>query len=239
MKPLVASAKNLDGNPLDLGSSERLFQQTDTISGIDFAYTKPDMKILFLMLIQGLGFIFLYHGIRLGQQYAPWFKHQWHEYLEKQKLQNALPGLLLSLSTLLQSGQALPQALKNLSTFPQGKSFNSALRANDKDPFSYIRMLCELSHRNGISLASTLKKLSHHLSQELTLHTKCQTLAYPLKLQAILACLIPWIALLLFGLIDFNLIKTACLHGSGRVGFLTALLLELGGFLWIYRILKK
>ncbi|MBI3019363.1 MAG: hypothetical protein HYY61_05685 [Deltaproteobacteria bacterium] len=203
------------------------------------------MFILKLTLILLSGVTSFYVSLNL---YTLFITHQkWVlDYFTQKKNEKVViknfPSLCLQLSALLQSGHALPQALKHLAQSPNGRTFyhflTSPTKKLDSDILEFLKHSLLLSSKNGIALSALLKRLSELARLEQEFEEKTKVLSYPTKAQATIAILLPWLVLSLFSLISPEMMSFAFSSWIGGVGFSTALLLELLALLWIKRILQ-
>lgn len=169
-----------------------------------------------------------------------WIYLFWSEHKKQKALYQALPSLLLQLSSFLQSGHALPSALTQLSQSKLGFLFYHYLKSPSKDflfhEFLFLNTCFSLSTKNGISLSYLLRNISHLIQTQIQTKEKIKILTFPMKAQAYIAILLPWFTLFIFGIIAPSLITEALHSPWGVVGFSTALVLEVLGLIWIKKI---
>ena len=181
----------------------------------------------------------LYHALKWGHQRWMWLqkssldqKHQTF-FLENEA------QLMLQFSTLLQAGHAPKQPPHHLSKSHAGNLFSEQLLGNTQrtQAMEFAKLCFDLAQSKGISLVPLFTHLSSSVQSQKNLKERLSTLTFPLKAQAITAICIPFFVLLCFCLLDQNLLIETFHTWTGWVGFTTALVLELGAFLWIKKIL--
>lgn len=204
------------------------------------------MKACFTFCVFTLSYTFIHAVLSIYAQQIGWFRKQRHHLRSENRLFQLLPQTCLQLSSFLKSGHALPQALKHMTKQETGNTFYQLLFSPDRKCLNgeletfilYIKNVIQLSHKQGISLAEILEKLSTLARSQATSAQKMALLLYPLKAQATIAILLPWFVLLILGLIDPLMIQNAFAHTYGVVGFSTAFIMESAAVIWIRRLLE-
>ncbi|MEK7790080.1 MAG: hypothetical protein AAB309_00455, partial [Deltaproteobacteria bacterium] len=103
----------------------------------------------------------------------------------------------------------------------------------------FLRQAIMLSTRNGISLSPILEQISKLYQTEIRFREKSALLTFPARTQAMIAVLLPWFILLIFGLIAPDLITGTLKQTAGVVGFSTALVIEVIALKWIQKIIHS
>lgn len=219
-------------------------------------------KTLFVAGFFTISFLFFYSLIRVFFDHRRWI----HDYFQRRRklktLEQSFSQLLLQLSSFLKAGYALPQALKIISKSETGRLLSESLLStkneNSWDPsasprddrkLSYDRKLkffilflkqaIMLSTRNGISLSPILEQISKLYQTEIRFREKIALLTFPARTQAMIAALLPWFILLIFGLIAPDLITGTLKQTAGVVGFSTALVIDGIALKWIQKIIHS
>lgn len=205
------------------------------------------VKYLFVAGFFTISSLFFYSLIRIFFDHRRWI----HDYFQKRRtlktLEQSFSSLLLQLSSFLKAGYALPQALKIISKSETGRllseslSLTSKLRDDSKLTFFilFLKQAIMLSTRNGISLSPILEQISKLHQTEIRFREKIALLTFPAKTQAMIAALLPWFILLIFGLIAPDLITGTLKQTAGVVGFSTALVIEAIALKWIQKIIHS
>jgi Flp pilus assembly protein TadB len=112
---------------------------------------------------------------------------------------------------------------------------------NDKLKFFilFLKQAMMLSTRNGIPLSPILEQISKLYQTEIRLREKIALLTFPAKTQALIAVLLPWFILVIFGLIAPDLITGTLKQTAGVVGFSTALVIDGIALKWIQKIIHS
>ncbi len=186
--------------------------------------------------------IFFYHFCWIGLTHRQWIENYFKFQQQNRELKRDLPFLLLQLSSYLQAGHALPQALKNMAVSRTGKLLqiyaNSSSVDHGDSSLSFLRLCFKFSQKNGISLSPLLVKFSEILRQNDAMHQKLILLTFPMRAQAIIALLLPWFVMGIFSFLDSKLISDALSDPYGIVGYSSAIILQGGALLWIRKILN-
>ena len=199
------------------------------------------LKIALILSSGILSFLICHFSTILWITHKKWVLDYFVQKKNEKVVMKNFPSLCLQLSAFLQSGHALPQALKHLGHSETGRTLYHLLTSPTKKSNSklieFLKHAFLLSSKNGIALSPLLKRLSELARLEQEFEEKTKVLSYPTKAQATIAILLPWLVLLLFHLISPEMMSFAFSSWTGGVGFSTALLLELLALFWIKRIL--
>lgn len=201
-------------------------------------------KYLFVAAFFIISFLFSYAFIRIFFDHRRWIKAYFQKQRQYKILKTHFPLLLLQLSSFLKAGHALPQALKIISKSENGQLLSEALLPtknktgdNKLDFFiSFLKQAIVLSTRNGIPLSPLLEQISKLYQTEVRFREKIVLLTFPAKAQAMIAVLLPWFILVIFGFIAPNLIIGALTQTAGMVGFSTALVMDGVALKWVQKI---
>lgn len=204
------------------------------------------MKACFTFCLFALSYTLIHAVLSIYAQQISWFRKQRHYLRAENRLLHLLPQTCLQLSSFLKAGHAIPQALKHMTKQASGNTLYQLLFSADRKCISgelntfilYIKNAIQLSHKQGISLAEILEKLSTLARNQATSAQKMALLSYPLKAQATIAILLPWFVLLILGLMDPMMITNAFAQTTGVVGFSTAFIMESVAIIWIRRLLQ-
>lgn len=200
------------------------------------------LKFTLVLLSGGTSFYVSLNMYKIFRAQKKWALHYFSQKKNEKTLMKHFPSLCLQLSSFLQSGHALPQALKQLAHSPSGLAFYHALlsptKKSNSERIDFLKHCIILASKNGIALSPLLKRLSELARMHQEREEKIRVLSYPTQAQAWIAILLPWLVLCLFSLIAPEMISCAFHSWVGGVGFSTALLLELLALFWIQRILK-
>ncbi len=209
-----------------------------------FQWIEAIIVLMFFLIL----FSSFYSFFKIIFQQEEWIRNYFKMKKKSESLCQALPTLLLQLSSFLRSGYAFPSAMKYLCKNPLGSllyteihsssSFSVVTSKNFSLFFDFLKVTILASKKTGIALSDILKHMAELCRNQLTMEEKTKLLTFPLKAEATIAIILPWLVLMIFGLMDFNLITNALTHVSGVVGFSTAILLEGLGILWMQKILR-
>lgn len=220
-------------------------------------------KYLFVAGFFTISFLLFYPLIRIFFDHRRWI----HDYFQRRRklktLEQNFSSLLLQLSSFLKAGYALPQALKIISKSETGRLLSEALlatknensrapsaspRDDSKNPHDdnklkffilFLKQAIMLSTRNGISLSPILEQISKLYQTEIRFREKIALLTFPARAQAMIAVLLPWFILVIFGLIAPDLITETLKQTAGVVGFSTALVIDGAALKWIQKIIHS
>lgn len=206
------------------------------------------VKYLFVASFFTISSLFFYSLIRIFFDHRRWI----HDYFQKRRklktLEQSFSQLLLQLSSFLKAGYALPQALKIISKSETGQLLSEALSLTTKNERNdsklkffilFLKQAIMLSTRNGISLSPILEQISKLYQTEIRFREKIALLTFPARTQAMIAALLPWFILLIFGLIAPDLITGTLKQTAGVVGFSTALVIDGIALKWIQKIIHS
>lgn len=204
------------------------------------------IEYAFIFACGSLSFSILYSLSRIYVYEERWIKKYFEKKKELQHLHASFPSLLLQLSSFLKSGYALSQGLQHLSKSTEGKWLCLSLKCRpsilpSSSHFSlFLRFLgasISASQKNGISLSPILKKISQLSRDDLNFQEKIKVLTFPIRAQSTIAILLPWFVIVIFSILDADLILNAFSHTSGIVGFSTAFFMEIAALAWMRKIL--
>ncbi|MBI2645904.1 MAG: hypothetical protein HYW85_02575 [Deltaproteobacteria bacterium] len=199
------------------------------------------MKLILILLSGVASFYSSLNFYTLFMTHKKWVLDYFVQKKNEKIVIKNFPSLCLQLSAFLQSGHALPQALKHLGHSEAGRTLYRLLvsptKKSDSNLIEFLKHSLLLSSKNGIALSPLLKRLSELARLEQEFEEKTNVLSYPTKAQATIAILLPWLVLILFHFISPEMISFAFSSWVGGVGFSSALLLELLALFWIKRIL--
>jgi len=199
------------------------------------------LEVVFVLIFFLLVFLALHSIFKIVMDQEEWVRHYFKLKKQYASLYETLPSLLLQLSSFLRSGYALPSALRHLCKNPQGALLYTEIHSSSSIniPILYfLKVVIITSKKTGIALSDILKQMAELCRNQLTIEEKTKLLTFPLKAEATIAIILPWLVLMIFGLMDLHLITNALTHLSGVVGFSSAILLEGTGILWIRKILR-
>jgi len=203
------------------------------------------IDIFFIFGCALLTYFMFYAATNIYYTQKKWILNYKNRKQAEYSLYTSLPQLLLQLSSFLKSGYALPPALKYISTSKNGRLLYLLLKTSHRRTDSeklnlfiqFLRISIALTLKHGISLSLIFKRLSFLLRKQIVLEERIRVLSFPLRAQAIVAVMLPWLVLGIFACIDPALVQNAFHHIIGRVGFSSALGLECLAMIWIRSIL--
>lgn len=206
------------------------------------------LKYFFIASFFALSFLLFYSTLRIFSDHRRSIRDYFLKRQHRKQLEQHFPQLLLQLSSFLKAGYALPQALKMISTSQTGGLLSEALRSPKNElrggmtlPFfiAFLKQAIFLSSRNGIPLSPLFEKISKLYQTESRFREKITLLTFPAKAQAIIAVLLPWFVLMIFGLIAPDLIGETLKQKAGMVGFSTAFVIDGVALKWVQKIIHS
>ena len=200
-----------------------------------------ELHFIFIFLFFSANYICIYEALKIYTAHRQWIKNSLQEQKNITFILREFPVLLSHTASLLNTGYALPQALKQLQSSRAGLILNQLL-SKKKTEFrpcsshgllTFVKLAFEVSSKNGISLSPLLKHLSSMARDELRIQEKIKSMVLPIQIQCCIAFFLPWFVLLLFYFIDHPLMIRMFHHYWGIMGCGLAFMLDLTAYIWI------